>query len=427
MKLPLLLSTPLRRFCAVSLALSPVLTAGTAPSGGPDWTEFRGPHCNGISEAKNVPLNWSLEKGVAWNVEIPGKGWSSPVLSEGRIYLTSAVPDSAGEVTLNALCLDQATGNLVWNKEVIRPEAGEAAKMHRKNTAASPTALVKDGRIYVHFGHMGTAALDLAGNILWTQTELKYTPVHGTGGSPAIVNDMLVFSADGKADPFVAALDLKTGVLRWKTDRQSPAKKQFAFSTPQEIWVDGVQQIISAGPGFVGAYAPKDGQELWKVAYGEGYSVVPRPVFAHGLLYLSSGFDAATLYAIRPAGAKGDATESNVAWTLKKGAPHTPSVVVVGNFLFCVSDTGIASCVDALTGEVAWTERLAGNFSASPIVSEGKIYFQNETGSTFVVRAANTFELLATNELNERTLASPAPADGALFVRTETHLLKLTQ
>ena len=426
MKLPLYLPRPLRHLCAVSLSLSCVFSAEAAPSGGPDWTQFRGPQCNGISNAKNVPLTWSLEKGVAWNVEIPGKGWSSPVLSEGRIYLTSAVPDASGEVTLNALCIDQATGNLIWNKEVLRPEAGEAAKMHRKNTASSPTALVADGRIYVHFGHMGTAALDLAGNILWTQTELKYTPVHGTGGSPALVNDMLVFSADGKENPFVAALDAKTGVLRWKTDRQSPAKKQFAFSTPQEIWVDGVQQIISAGPGFVGAYAPKDGQELWKVSYGEGYSVVPRPVFAHGLLYLSSGFDAATLYAIRPAGAKGDATESNVVWTLKKGAPHTPSVVVVENSLFCVSDAGIASCVDALTGEVAWSERLAGNFSASPIVSEGKIYFQNETGSTFVVRAAKTFELLATNELGERTLASPAPAEGALFVRTETRLLKLT-
>ena len=427
MKLPLLLGRPLGQLGAAALALCTAFSAGAASSATSEWAQFRGPYCNGISDAKNVPVTWSPEKGVAWNVEIPGKGWSSPVLSGDRIYLTSAVADAAGEIGLNALCLDQATGKVLWNREVLRPEAGEAAKMHRKNTAASPTPIVADGRIYVHFGHMGTAALDLAGNVLWTQTELKYTPVHGTGGSPALINDMLVFSADGKADPFVAALDAKTGLLRWKTDRQSPAKKQFSFSTPQEIWVDGAQQIVSAGPGFVGGYSPKDGQELWKVSYGEGYSVVPRPVFAHGLLYLSSGFDTAVLYAIRPAGAKGDATESNVAWTLKKGAPHTPSVVVVEDSVFCVSDTGIASCVDALTGEVAWSERLAGNFSASPIVSEGKIYFQNETGSTFVVRAAKTFELLATNELGERTLASPAPADGALFVRTETHLVKLTQ
>ena len=390
-----------------------------------DWPQFRGPHCNGISDAKNVPLTWSAEKGVAWSVDIPGKGWSSPVLSSERIYLTSAVPDSSGEVTLNALCLDQATGKLLWNKEVLRPEAGEAAKMHRKNSASSPTPLIAEGRVYVHFGHMGTAALDLEGNILWTQTDLKYTPVHGTGGSLALVNDLLVFSADGKSDPFVAALDAKTGVLRWKTGRQSPAKKQFSFSTPQEISVDGVQQIISAGPGFVGAYDPKDGTEIWKVTYGEGYSVVPRPVFAHGLLYLSSGFDSATLYAIRPSGAHGDATETNVAWTLKKGAPHTPSVVVVGEELYCVSDAGIASCVNALTGEVHWSERLTGNFSASPIVSEGKIYFQNETGSTFVVRASKTFELLATNELGDKTLASPAPTDGALYVRTENRLVKL--
>jgi outer membrane protein assembly factor BamB len=161
------------------------------------------------------------------------------------------------------------------------------------------------------------------------------------------------------------------------------------------------------------------------VAYGEGYSVVPRPVYAHGLLYLSSGFDAAALYAIRPEGAKADATATAVAWTLKKGAPHTPSVVVVGSDLFCVSDAGIASCVDALTGAVHWSERLAGNYSASPIAAGDRVYFLNETGVTSVVKAAQKFELLASNELGERTLASPAPADGALFIRGETHLFKL--
>jgi outer membrane protein assembly factor BamB len=184
-------------------------------------------------------------------------------------------------------------------------------------------------------------------------------------------------------------------------------------------------QVISPGSGFVAAYNPMDGKEIWKVAYGEGYSVVPRPVYAHGLLFLSSGFDSAVLYAIRPEGAVGDATADHVAWTLKKGAPHTPSVVVVDDSLFCVSDAGIASCVDALTGEVRWTERLAGNFSASPVVAEGRIYFQNETGSTLVVKASKKFELLATNELGERTLASPAVTEGALFIRGETHLFKL--
>ena len=390
-----------------------------------DWPQFRGPDANGITSAKNLPLEWSASKGVAWSVEIPGKGWSSPVLSEGKLYLTAAISDAAEEVSLHVLCLDQSNGAILWNKEVFRPDPGDAKAMHKKNTAASPTPIVAGGKVYVHFGHMGTAALDLQGTVLWRQTSLKYKPVHGTGGSPALVGDTLIFGADGQKDPFIAALDARTGEVRWQKPRNTGAKKQFSFSTPAVIQVDGVPQVISPYSGYVAAYNPADGAEFWKVAYGEGYSVVPRPVYAHGLLYLSSGFDSAALYAIRPEGAKGDATATAVAWTLKKGAPHTPSVVVVGSNLFCVSDAGIASCVNALTGEVHWSERLAGNFSASPIAAGDRVYFLNETGVTSVVKAAPTFEVLATNELGERTLASPAPADGALFIRGESHLFKL--
>jgi outer membrane protein assembly factor BamB len=346
-------------------------------------------------------------------------------LVHGRIYLTSAIPDAAGEITLNVLCLDQASGTLLWNREVFRPEAGDARAMHRKNSAASPTPLCVDDRLYVHFGHMGTAALDLEGNVLWRQNSHKYKPVHGTGSTPVLVGDSLIFGADGAKDPCLIALDAKTGAIRWQKPRNTPAKKQFSFCTPQVIQVDGQTQVISPHSGFVSAYSPADGTELWKVAYGEGYSVVPRPVYAHGLLFLSSGFDSAKLYAIRPEGAAGDVTETHVAWTLKKGAPHTPSVVVVGDQLFCVADSGIASCIDARTGEVHWSERLEGNFSASPFASGDRIYFLNESGSTFVVKASKTFELLATNALSERTLASPAPTEGALFIRSEEHLFKL--
>ena len=297
--------------------------------------------------------------------------------------------------------------------------------MHRKNTAASPTPIVEGQRVYVHFGHLGTAALDLEGNVIWRQEELKYVPVHGTGGSPTLVDGLLIFSGDGKEAPFVAALDAATGQLRWKTDRNTHAKKNFSFSTPQVIEVDGQKQVISPGSGFVGAYRPADGVELWRVNYGEGYSVVPRPVYAHGLLFLGSGFDNAVLYAVSPKAAQGDATDSNVAWTLKKGAPHTPSVLVVGDLLFCVSDAGIASCVEAKTGEVVWSERLGGNFSSSPVYGAGRIYFQNETGSTYVVSPGRQFELLATNELGEKTLASMAPMEGALLIRGENHLFKI--
>jgi len=407
---------------ALGFCLPPATAAET------EWPQFRGPTGQGISAAANVPIEWSATQQVAWKVEIPGRGWSSPVLSKGRLYLTSAVPDAGGsEVTLHALCLDAADGKVLWDTEVFRPEPAGLAVMHRKNSPASATPIVTDDRLYVHFGHMGTAALDLTGKVVWRQTGLPYSPVHGNGGSPVLAEGALVFSCDGQKDSFVAALNAATGAVRWQTPRNSISKKQFAFSTPLAIEVGGAKQIISPGPGLVGAYDVRDGREIWRVDYGQGYSVVPRPVFAHGLLFLSSSFDRPTLYAIKPEGAAGDVTATNVAWSLSKGAPHTPSALVLGDEVYFVSDSGIATCADARTGAVHWSERLGGDCSASPFAAEGRIYFQNETGVGTVVKAGKTFEVLAKNELGERTLASSAVADGALFIRSELHLWKIAR
>lgn len=404
----------------IILALSSLLDM---PLHAIDWPEFRGPDRNGISSAKNVPLKWSAEgrDNLRWTTEIPGKGWSSPTLRAGRLFLTSAI-ETEGAITLNTICLDAASGQIVWNVPVFTPEPADATRMHKKNTAASPTAIVDETAVYVHFGHMGTAALSHDGKVLWKQESLKYKPVHGTGGSPALVGDLLVFSADGQESPFVAALDRRSGEIIWRQERNTHAKKNFSFSTPQIITTGGQVQIISPGSGFVAAYNPKDGREVWKVQYGEGYSVVPRPVFDGERLYLSSGFDAASALAIRPAGASGDVTESHVDWTVKKGAPHTPSMVLTEGLLFMVSDAGIATCADAKTGEPVWSERIPGNYSASPILAEGRLYFLNEAGLTTVIRAGRTFETLASNDLGEKSLASPTPDDGTLYVRTETKL-----
>jgi outer membrane protein assembly factor BamB len=401
-------------------------TAAWLSAGETEWPQFRGPTGQGISHAANVPVHWSATDGVGWTVELPGRGWSSPVLSKGRLYLTSAVTDAtSGDVSLHALCLDSANGHVLWDTEVIKPDPSQVAAMHRKNSPASPTPIVTNDRLYVHFGHMGTAALDLTGKVLWKQTQLDYPPQHGNGGSPALVGDALIFSADGLKDACVIALDATTGALRWKTPRNSPAKKQFSFSTPLAIEVGGAKEVISPGSGFVGAYDPKDGRELWRVGYGEGYSVVPRPVYSHGLLFLSSGFDRATFYAIKPEGAAGDATATNVAWSVAKGAPKTPSAVVVGDEVYFISDNGIATCANATTGDVYWSERLGGDFSASPVAIDDRIYFQNENGVGYVVKAGKTYDLLSTNDLGEHSLASYAVADGALYIRTESHLWKI--
>jgi outer membrane protein assembly factor BamB len=316
-------------------------------------------------------------------------------------------------------------GHIIWNTEVFQAEPAEARALNPKNSLASPTPLVRGNRLYAHFGHLGTAALDLSGKVLWRQTSLHYPPTHGNGGSPALVGDLLVFSCDGGEAPFIVALDANTGKVRWKTTRQTPARNTFSFSTPLDITVRGTPYIISAGSGLVGAYDPLDGHEVWRARYGEGYSVVPRPVFGQGLLFVCIGFDQPGLYAIRPDGAHGDVTDSHVAWRIARGAPLTPSPLLVGDELYLVADDGMFTRVEASTGRVRWGKRLRGNFSASPVYADGHIYLQNEVGVGYVANRASTFQLLATNDVGERTLASYAVVDNALIIRSESHLWRI--
>jgi outer membrane protein assembly factor BamB len=370
-----------------------------------------------MSAAKTVPVSWSATRNIKWHTPIPGRGWSSPVISRGRVYLTTALAARDKDaISLRALCLNAPDGMILWDVEVFRHDA--SGRVHQKNSLASPTPIIQGERLYVHFGHLGTAALNLEGEVVWRQTELTYESVHGNGGSPILIGDLLVFNCDGAENPYVAALDAGTGKLRWKTPRDSPAQNKFSFSTPLEI----AGSIISAGGGLVAAYEPRDGSELWRVRYGEGFSIVPRPVFAQGMLFVSTGFNSPVLLAIRPEGATGDVTESRVVWSTTRGAPLTPSVLAVGEEVYFVSDGGIATCADARTGKVHWTERLGGNFSASPVYAEGRIYFQSEEGVGLVIKHSKSFEVIAKNNLDEPTLASYAVIDGGLFIRSQAHL-----
>jgi outer membrane protein assembly factor BamB len=406
-----------------SFWLAVILSALTAYAAD-DWPEFRGPTGQGLSAATNVPISWSATNNIVWKITIPGDGWSSPVLVNGKIYLTTAINESSN-ITLHALCVNARDGRMEWNEKVFQPDSGDTKVMHKKNSLASPTPIVRDGRIYVHFGHMGTAALDLNGKTLWRQAGLKYPPTHGNGGSPALLGDQLIFGCDGGPDPLVAALDTNTGAVRWKTPRNTTASRKFSFSTPLAIEVNGAPQIISPGSGFVGGYNPKNGAEIWRVRYGEGYSVITRPVYAHGLLFISSSYDRPVLYAIKPADAKGDVTDTHVAWTHSKGVPNTPSPLVVGEELYFVSDGGIATCLDARTGNMHWNERIGGGYSASPVFAEGRLYFQNEEGVGTVLKAGKTFEVLAKNDIGERTLASIAVTDNTIFLRSKSHLWRI--
>ncbi len=404
-------------FAGLLLAAIPLLSAA-------DWPEFRGPTGQGISTATGLPIEWSATQNVAWKVSVPGTGWSSPSISGGQIFLTTGVTNASGGVALRALAFDVTTGRALWDTEIFSATEASVQPVHTKNSPASPTPLVEGDRVYVHFGHHGTACLDRAGKILWRNRTLGYEPVHGNGGSPALVGGLLVFNADGAKEPFVVALDKATGAIAWKTPRTAKVKQNFSFCTPLVITVNGRTQIITPGSGAVTALDPQDGRELWHVNYGNGYSVVPRPVFAHGLLFIGTGYNRADLLAIRADGS-GDVTDTHIVWRTTKGAPLTPSVVVVGDEVYVVADSGVASCFDAKTGTLHWQERLDGNYSASPIAVGELIYFLSEEGVGTVVRAARTFEKIATNKIGERTLASYAVADGALFLRSAAHLYRI--
>jgi outer membrane protein assembly factor BamB len=275
----------------------------------------------------------------------------------------------------------------------------------------------------VHFGHQGTACFDLRGKPIWKNRELSYPPVHGAGGTPILVGEALIFSCDGGSDPFITALHCETGTVLWKTPRQTDAAKKFSFSTPTLITLDGQQQVVSVGSNMVCGLEPATGREIWQVRF-DGYSVIPKPIFEHGLIYVCTGYNTPSLLAIRPNG-KGDLTDTGVVWTATRGVPHTPSLLLVNDLLFMVSDKGVASCLEAKTGKQVWQERLGGDFSASPLYSDGRVYFCNEEGTTFVVKASRTFEKLAENSIGERTLASFGVSGNSLLIRGDKHLFRI--
>jgi len=399
-----------------------------------DWPEFRGPDGQGhVPEGHTLPLSWSATENVAWKVEVPGKGWSSPVVVGDRIYLTTAIADSEDQSapvdvdrSLRALALDANTGETIWETTIFAQDGEEKIRVHRKNSHASPTPVMAWNHLFVHFGHQGSACLNPKdGKIIWKSDAIRYTPVHGNGGSPVVVGDKMIFSCDGGAEPFVAALNVRTGRREWMTDRDSNVKKNFSFCTPLLIEHEGRKELILPGSGFVFAYNPSNGKELWRASYGEGYSVVPRPVYGHGLIFASSGYDKPVLYAIRPGG-DGDVTDSHIEWTFdSKGVPRNASFLLVGDELYTVDDKGIGTCLNAKTGSVHWQERIGTDTSASPIYANGYIYILDEQGDTAILKAGKTYNQVGTNSIGERTLASMAVHENSILIRTEGSLYKI--
>jgi len=317
------------------------------------------------------------------------------------------------------MAFDVETGREVVNAEVFH--VGDSDLLNFKNSHASPTPIVEGDRVYVHFGAGGTAALTTSGEIVW-KTRLSYESQHGNGGSPVLYKDLLIVSCDGSDQAFVVALDTATGKTRWKRARRYPFDQ--AYSTPLVIRVGERDEVVSVGAYRAAAYDPASGAEIWRVSYGDGFSNVPRPVYGHGLVYIATGFQEPSLLAVRADGT-GDVTTTHVAWRMRRGAPYTPSPLLVGGELYVVSDLGIVSCLDAVTGTVHWQQRIGGNHSASPTFVAGRIYFLSEEGVTTVIAPGRTFQKLATNELDGTALASMAVFSGSILVRTQSHLYRL--
>jgi outer membrane protein assembly factor BamB len=385
-----------------------------------EWRQFRGPTGQGLAEVQDPPTDWSTTKNVAWKMTVPGRGWSSPIVAHGRVWLTTAVSERR-DTSLRLLSVDVESGRMTQDVEVFRVR--DAELLNIKNSHASPTALADDDGVYAHFGSAGTAALTLDGKIIW-KARYGCTTQHGNGGSPILYGDLLIFTCDGADDAYVVALDRKTGKERWKTRRREPWSQ--AYVTPLIIRVGDSDQLISPAAGYAAAYEPTTGKEIWRVRYDEGFSNVPRPVFAHGLVFITTGFQQPELLAVRPDG-KGDVTRTHVAWRLSRGVPYTPSPIVAGDYLYMINDVGILTCVLARTGAIVWQQRVLGNYSASPVLVGSVIYLQSEEGVTTVFRPGPSFQMLAVNRLDEAILASMAVDDRSLFIRTEEHLYRIAK
>lgn len=393
-----------------------------------NWPDFRGPTFDGhASPAATPPLVWSESQNVRWKTALPGQGWSTPVLWDNQLWMTAATDDGR---KLWALCVDRDTGKLEREVLVFRVETPET--INALNSYASPSPVIDDERVYVHFGTYGTAALDRkTGQVLWVRDDLKLEHKEGPGSSPVLDGNRLILTCDGMDVQYTIALDVKTGETIWKTNRSinltefAPEQRK-AYATPLLVNLPSGRQLISCGAQAAYAYDPATGEELWRCRY-KGFSNVIRPLLDGEHIYLNSGYTKPQTFAIK-LGGTGDVTDTHHVWTSGQANPNKPSPVLVEGLLFLITDKGgVASCLDAKTGEQVWTKRLGGNFSASLLYAAGRIYACDQDGKTFVFKPGREFEQLAENELDDGLMASPIAVDKTLYLRTKSHLYRIEE
>ena len=411
-----------------SVTILAVLAIATGALHADNWPQFRGPNAQGVSAETGLPLKWSGTENIAWKTAIPGESWSSPAIWGDRVFLTSAM--DSGE-SCRVLALDRKTGRILWDKEVFKQVQ---RRKEGRNTYATPTPATDGERVYACFGDGGFAALNFAGDLLWTNHDYRFYGQHGLGTSPILHEGLLIMARDGSSEgddkkvgwqipwdqSYVVALDTATGKERWKAKR---GLSRIAHSVPG-IWKSpaGTTQLISEAGDVLQGFDPKTGERLWS-SQVIGEAKVPSMVLGDGLAFTAGGWGGKeTIKAFKLGTGFGDLKESNLVWEQRKGMPKVPSMIYVKPHLFAITDGGVASCMKADTGELVWQERVGGNFGASPVAAEGRIYFVGDNGETAVVEAGPEFKVLARNPLGEKVQASPALSQGQVFIRTEKNL-----
>ncbi|QDT66359.1 PQQ-binding-like beta-propeller repeat protein [Calycomorphotria hydatis] len=414
-----------------------------------EWPQFRGPEGQGVvTSAENLPTTWSESEHIQWKTPIPGKGWSSPVIENGTIWLTTSFVkpltgaalerekqkfasnpvsknmEFIGDVTLHVIAVDAETGRITRNIELFSVQNPDP--IHSLNSYASPTPVIADGKVYCHFGANGTACLDATtGEVLWRQ-KLVIDHSVGAGSSPVLYGDRLILTCDGKDTQFIAALSTETGKVAWKTDRPpmqgNVDEMHKAYCTPLMINIDGQDQVVIPGAQWLCAYEPTTGRELWRINHGKGFSTVPRPVYQNGIFYMITGFMRPEIVAVDPTG-HGDVTSSHILWRFNRQVPTMSSPVLVNDTVQFIGNKGVLTSLDSQSGKQLDQKRLPGNFISSPLFADGKLYLSNTDGNTFVLDS--NWNELAENHLPGDIMASPAILGDDLIMRTEWGLFRI--
>jgi outer membrane protein assembly factor BamB len=400
-----------------------------------NWTQFRGSNLNGMAISENIPMKWD-ESVIKWKTAIHDKGYSSPVVYNNQIWVTTATTDGK---KLYAVCLDYQTGKIIYDLLVFTPEVVEGK--HSLNTYASPTLCIEKDKVYVHYGSMGTACINTAdGSIVWKRTDLKCKHVQGPASSPIIYKNMLILHFEGTDVRFIVALDKTNGQTIWKSDRPAEPYEPLqeigrkAYITPIIVNVKGRDMLISDGSAVCIAYDPNTGREIWRVVDG-AESTIAMPFTENGVVFWYAGYMVAddgskytNMLAVNPDGS-GDITRTNVIWKKRDelSRNHSLTPVIKDGLIYTVNTFNKLMCIDAASGEEVWSKHLLSNYDASPIYVNGNIWFFSVKGEVLTIKEGRKYEVIASNKMESGIWATPAVLRNSIIVRTQNYLYRIAQ